>query len=170
MPLFTQKTHQKIFETIISVLVIVNLLGGMVVPRVVNAETKETVTILPIPGAVDNISFPVAGKREPARTIMVLATAYSSDVAQTDSTPCIPANGYNLCEHYEKYGSGNTIASNFLRFDTQIRFPEVFGNKTFIVRDRMNARYNGKMRIDIWMPSREEAIEFGAQWIEMEVY
>jgi 3D (Asp-Asp-Asp) domain-containing protein len=34
----------------------------------------------------------------------------------------------------------------------------------------MNARYNGKMRIDIWMPSREEAIEFGAQWIEMEVY
>ena len=70
---------------------------------------------------------------------------------------------------YEKYGSGNTIASNFLRFDTQIRFPEVFGNKTFIVRDRMNARY-GNARGDFWMPERQLAVDFGVQRVKMEVY
>lgn len=114
-------------------------------------------------------SFPVAAERAPAKRILVVATAYSSEVAQTDSTPCIPSNGYDLCEHYDEHGSGNSIAANFLPLETQVRIPEVFGDKVFVVRDRMNKRY-GHGRIDIWVPNREEAIKFGVKQLEIELY
>jgi len=119
--------------------------------------------------AVSSNSFPLAGDREPARKIFVIATAYSSDVGQTDSTPCIPADGYDLCEHYEKYGEGNTIAANFLPLGAQIKLPGEYGGKVFVVHDRMNSRY-GNGRIDIWMPTREEAVAFGVKYLELELY
>ena len=119
--------------------------------------------------AQDENTFPVAGDREPIQKITVVATAYSSDVWQTDDTPCIPADGYNLCKHYEKYGEGNTIAANFLSLGTQVKIPELFGDKVLIVHDRMNKRY-GYGRIDICMPTREEAKEFGVKYIEIETY
>jgi 3D (Asp-Asp-Asp) domain-containing protein len=52
---------------------------------------------------------------------------------------------------------------------TQVRFPELYGDKVFVVRDRMNARY-GYGRIDIWLPELSEAKIFGAQWLVMEVF
>lgn len=113
--------------------------------------------------------FPVSSDKEPVKIINVVATAYSSDVGQTDDTPCIPASGYNLCNHYEKYGEGDTIAANFLPLGTQVRIPELYGDKIFIVRDRMNARY-GYGRIDVWMPERQEAIHFGVKRLKMEVF
>lgn len=116
-----------------------------------------------------NAGFPVSEDRSPIQKIQVVATAYSSDVGQTDNSPCIPADGYNLCDHYEKYGEGNTIAANFLPLGTQVRLPEVFGNKVFIVHDRMNKRY-GRGRIDVWMPTREEAKKFGVKYMELEMY
>lgn len=118
----------------------------------------------------ENIGFPVAEQKQPKRVIWVTVTAYSSEPAQTDDTPCIPANGYDLCEHYEKYGNANTVAANFLRFDTQVKFPELFGDNGFVVRDRMNARYNGQNRVDIWMPSKQQAVEFGVKRVKMEIY
>lgn len=114
-------------------------------------------------------SFPMAEDREPVRTLWVVATAYSSDVYQTDDTPCIPANGYDLCKHYEKFGYGNTIAANFLPLETQVKLPELFGDQVFIVRDRMNERY-GPGRIDVWMPTREEAKQFGVKYLQMEQF
>ena len=114
-------------------------------------------------------SFPVAGEREPIKTIKVTATAYSSDVGQTDDTPCIPADGYDLCAHYEKYGQGNTIAANFLPLGTLVRIPELYGDKIFVVHDRMNSRY-GYGRVDVWMPSRDEAKTFGVKYFEIEIY
>lgn len=182
MSLFKTEQYQKQFELLISAIVVFNMIASMSIPQVVKAEVEETTSILPLPEQVENFvmekieeitesaEFPVAGEREARRTIWVQATAYSSEVAQTDSTPCIPASGYDLCEHYEIYGEGNSIAANFLRLGTQVKFPEVDQNKVFIVRDRMNPRYNGQMRIDIWMPSRAEAKQFGVRWIKMEVF
>ncbi len=119
--------------------------------------------------AISKSAFPVADDREPVKTILVVATAYSSDAWQTDSTPCIPADGYNLCKHYEAYGEGNTVAANFLPLGAQIRLPELYGDKVFVVHDRMNARY-GYGRIDVWMPTLEEAKAFGVKYIELELY
>lgn len=114
-------------------------------------------------------TFPVAANKPATKTIWVVATAYSSDVGQTDDTPCIPANGYDLCEHYEKFGYGNTIAANFLPLETHVRLPEMFGDKVFVVRDRMNSRY-GYGRIDVWMPTKAEAKTFGVKYLQLEQY
>lgn len=96
-------------------------------------------------------------------TVMVVATAYSSTPDQTDATPCITADGFNLCEH----GQETVIAANFLSFGTRVRFPEL-GNTVYTVHDRMNSRY-GNGRVDIWLKTRNDARIFGAKTLTMEI-
>ncbi len=104
------------------------------------------------------------------KTMTVVATAYSSEVGQTDSTPCIPAMyTFNLCEYFKKNGVEDTVAANFLPLGTEVRFPDIYGDKVFIVRDRMNAKYNGKSRIDFWKKDRGGAVKFGVNRMKMEV-
>lgn len=90
---------------------------------------------------------------------IVSATAYSSTVDQCDSTPFITASGQSVRD--------GIIATNFLPFGTKVRIPEFYGDKVFEVQDRMNARYY--MRIDIWMPSRGQALQFGLRQVKIEV-
>ena len=90
-------------------------------------------------------------------------TAYSSTIDQTDSTPCITANGFDLCAHNQE----DVIAANFLPFGTKVRIPELFGDQIFTVQDRMNARYY--YRADVWMKSRQSAREFGIAYAKLEV-
>jgi len=90
-------------------------------------------------------------------------TAYNSEAAQCDNTPCVTANGFNVCEH----GKEDTIAANFLKFGTRVRIPELFGDRVFIVRDRMNQRYTD--RIDIWMVEKQDARKFGVKVAKVEV-
>ncbi len=90
-------------------------------------------------------------------------TAYNSEEGQTDSTPCITANGFNVCEH----GIEDTVAANFLPFGTKVRIPDLFGDRIFIVRDRMNARYTH--RVDIWMLDKSDALQFGIKNTRIEV-
>lgn len=97
------------------------------------------------------------------RTLHVDMTAYSSTIDQTDSTPCITANGFDLCKHNQE----DVIAANFLPFGTKVRFPELFGDRVFTVQDRMNARYY--YRADVWMKTREAAIKFGYAYAKIEV-
>ena len=113
--------------------------------------------------------FPVAEDKVPVKTMTVVSTAYNSLVGQTDNSPCITANGHDLCKQYEEDGFGNTIAANFLPMVTQVKFPELYGDKIFIVRDRMNARY-GYGRIDIWLPEYSEAKTFGVKRLKMEIF
>lgn len=90
-----------------------------------------------------------------AREMTVASTAYTSAVAQTDSTPCITADGYNVCAAAEE----NVVAANFLPFGTKIMIPDVFGDRIFTVHDRMNRRYY--YRVDVWMMSYNKAIQYG---------
>ena len=152
---------------------------SLVFPSVVKAENDKNGLISAIKSffgqevfADDegDLTFPVAEDREPVKTIWVTITAYSSTVDQCDSTPCITANGFDLCKNYEEKAVADTIAANFLKFGTRVRLPDAFGDQVFVVRDRMNAKYNGQNRIDVWMPTREEAIAFGVKRIKMEVY
>ncbi|KKW41946.1 MAG: hypothetical protein UY92_C0012G0025 [Candidatus Magasanikbacteria bacterium GW2011_GWA2_56_11] len=115
--------------------------------------------------------FPDVSERIPKRAFTVVATAYSSDPYQTDSTPCIPAMAkFNLCEYYETYGVEDTIATNILPLGTYVRFPELYGERVFTVRDRMNAKYNGRARIDFWKKDKPSAVQFGVKRIKMEVF
>lgn len=90
-------------------------------------------------------------------------TAYNSEAAQTDNSPCITANGFNVCKH----GIEDTVAANFLPMGTKIRIPELFGDRIFVVRDRMNKRYTE--RVDIWMLSRADALKFGVKKAKIEI-
>lgn len=105
----------------------------------------------------------------PIREIKVLATyqipitAYSSTVDQCDSTPCITANGFNLCAHNQE----DVVAANFLPFGTKVRIPEIFGDQIFTVQDRMNVRYY--YRADVWMRTYQAASEFGIKYTKLEV-
>lgn len=97
------------------------------------------------------------------KTYTIPITSYSSTVDQTDASPCITANGFNLCEN----GEENVIAANFLPFGTKVRIPEYFGDRIFTVQDRMNARYY--YRADIWMKDRASAVRWGIKYTEIEV-
>lgn len=92
-----------------------------------------------------------------------IVTAYNSEVGQCDDSPCVTANGFNVCE----YGIEDTVAANFLPFGAKIRIPELFGDRVFVVRDRMNARYYH--RVDIWMNSRIDARKFGVRLAKIEI-
>ncbi|MBD3281624.1 hypothetical protein GF391_02650 [Candidatus Uhrbacteria bacterium] len=105
----------------------------------------------------------------PKEVLRVNATAYSSSPAQTDATPCVTATGYDVCLNYALYGADNTIASNFLPLHSVVKIPDIYGDKLFVVRDRMNQRY-GRSYIDIWMPTYSMARRFGVQNVEIEVY
>jgi len=97
------------------------------------------------------------------RTSTHVMTAYNSEAAQTDDSPCITANGFNVCEH----GVEDTIAANFLKIGTKVRIPELFGDRIFIVRDRMNKRHAD--RVDVWMLNRSDALKFGVKVAKIEV-
>jgi 3D (Asp-Asp-Asp) domain-containing protein len=89
----------------------------------------------------------------------IMVTAYSSTADQTDSTPFITANG--------AYVYDGLVACNFLPFGARVRFPEIYGDKVFVVEDRMAKKNSHKM--DIWMSSRELALQFGVKRLTVEI-
>ncbi|MEK7604093.1 MAG: hypothetical protein AAB461_03200 [Patescibacteria group bacterium] len=95
----------------------------------------------------------------PIREYVVTATAYSSTIDQTDDTPFITAS--------QTYVRDGVIAANFLPFGTAVKIPDLYGDKIFIVEDRMNKRY--LQRVDIWFPERQSALEFGIKQIRIEI-
>jgi len=92
-------------------------------------------------------------------TIQMTITAYSSSVWETDDTPYLTAAGTQTKD--------GVIASNLLPFGTKIRIPKLFGDKVFVVEDRMNRRM-GDFQVDIWFPSSELAQDFGVQYAHIE--
>lgn len=89
----------------------------------------------------------------------VIITAYSSTPDQTDSTPFITASGTHVRD--------GVVAANFLPLGAKIRFPRLYEDKIFVVEDRMALKNSHK--IDIWFPEREQALQFGIKWTEVEI-
>jgi len=105
------------------------------------ANEQETV--------VAQVAEPVV-ERTVRSTRRVTATAYSSDIRQTDASPFRPAMAMDFRDVVAEKGSVNCIAHNDLRLGTEVRFPDLHGDKVFTVCDRMNARYTGTGRIDFY--------------------
>lgn len=57
------------------------------------------------------------------------------------------------------------VACNFLKLGTKVKIPFLFGQKIFIVRDRMSKNYRkyprNKKGLDVWMKSDKAARTFG---------
>lgn len=113
----------------------------------------EANSLLPFSRSLDSES-PVAQK------IPVVITAYSSTVDQTDSDPFITAAG--------TWVRDGIIANNLLPFGTKIRIPEIYGDKIFVVEDRMHWS-KSNYHIDIWFPSYWEALNFGVKRSYIEI-
>lgn len=107
--------------------------------------------------------LPESGRAPSRRMVIVPISAYTSEEAQTDSTPCIAARGFDLCAHNEE----DVIAANFLPMGAKVRIPELYGTRVFTVVDRMNARYD--RRVDIWMKEYADAKSFGVKYATVEV-
>lgn len=93
----------------------------------------------------------------PGVAVRALATAYSSTADQADSNPFITASGTRV--------HPGTLAANFLPFGTTVRI----GNQLYTVEDRLNARYDNTLIVDVWQPTRAAALQFGARVVEMEI-
>lgn len=102
---------------------------------------------------------------EPDKVVKAVLTAYTSTPDQTDDTPCITADGTNVCT-----SKTPTVAANWLPFKTKVKIPALFGEQIFEVHDRMNKRY-GYGRMDIWFDTtKAEARKFGVKRAEIEIY
>lgn len=118
---------------------------------------------LPSPGietlitasTIEETLFALAKKKKMAAVI----TAYSSTPDQTDDTPFITASGYHVAD--------GVVAANFLPMHTRIQIPQLFGDKIFVVKDRMHKRFSD--RVDIWFPDRASAKKFGLRRAEIVV-
>ena len=89
----------------------------------------------------------------------VWVTAYSSTPEETDDTPFLTASGSPVRD--------GVVATNMLPFGTKIKIPEVYGDKVFVVEDRMHSR---KVNfVDVWMPSKEEATRMGIAYTKIQV-
>ena len=109
----------------------------------------------------NNSPASAAAEKQPEkiREIIVSATAYSSTPDQTDDSPFITAWNTRVRD--------GIVAANFLPFGTKIKIPDIYGNKIFVVEDRMNRRYWHK--VDIWFPDRQSALEFGLRTIKIQI-
>lgn len=94
------------------------------------------------------------------KKIKVVITAYSSTTWQTDDSPFITASGKLVAE--------GIVANNMLPFGTEIRIPELYGDKVFVVEDRMHWK-KGYYHIDIWFPDYCLAKDFGAKTTYIEI-
>ena len=128
---------------------------------IVNDDDSPTQTTAISRNAAAPVSkvAPTPVKKATNRIYVVSASAYSSTVDQTDDSPFITA--------WNTYVRDGIVATNFLPFGTRIKIPEVFGNKIFVVEDRMNKRY--KYNVDVWFPDRESAKQFGRKSVTIEV-
>jgi len=92
--------------------------------------------------------------------IFAIVTGYSSTEEETDETPFVTASGKSVQD--------GIVANNFFPFGTKIKIPELFGEKIFVVEDRMK-KDKSKFHFDVWFDEKEKAKIFGINftWIEI---
>ena len=127
---------------------------GQVVPFVI--ADIEPALILHEQIVATSVSADLLPDNRPAVRKVVI-TGYSSTADKTDDTPFITASGKRVRD--------GIVASNFLKFGTRIKIPSVFGDKIFVVEDRMHARFSN--RVDIWFSTREQAMKLGKREVEI---
>jgi 3D (Asp-Asp-Asp) domain-containing protein len=143
-----------IISSIIAGIIAGICLLGIVMPQTINADFANN-TYASYVAKTSNEAV-----KKAVKTIDVVITAYSSTPEETDDTPFITASGKSVAD--------GIVANNMLPFGTKIRIPELYGDKVFVVEDRMNAR-KSDYQFDIWFPSHTQAENFGVKKAEIEI-
>lgn len=142
-----------LFSSIFAGILVGICLLGIIMPQKTNADFSNTV----------NASYVAKATNEAEKVVKKLTvtiTGYSSTPDQTDDSPFITASN--------EYVRDGIVANNMLPFGTKIRIPALYGDKIFVVEDRMNKRM-GNQRFDIWFPEHDLAIKFGVKTAEIEI-
>jgi 3D (Asp-Asp-Asp) domain-containing protein len=103
------------------------------------------------------------------RFYTVQVSGYNSEIAQTDASPFITANGTHVRDGIVAANIYNAYGGN-IPFNTAIKFKNcggIAGDKIFIVTDRLNKRYT--KNVDIWFASHADAVKFGRRTCQIEV-
>ena len=139
------------------------LFSLLLVANVLHFNTGALFSIEPIidlpsfESMVQATSFIGDNQLKHVKRIEVVLTAYSSTLDQTDDSPFVTASNTRVRD--------GIVAANFLPFGTKIKIPDLFGDKIFVVEDRMHRRFND--RVDIWFSDRWSARQFGLQKAEI---
>jgi len=146
--------------------------GGIVEDTVQNDDPEDSVL------AVD----------ETFNEVLATITAYTSSVEETDNTPCLSASGVDLCHNIadsmEKYGYDVFSADGVIACPKKYPFGTIVGipkkldgglsyYDEYICLDRMNSRYDGEERFDIYFggpENRQKALNWGIQKLKVKVY
>jgi len=154
---------KKLFAISVIVLFVLIVLGTIAYKIILADSEKESntgyVNLVAIEGnslvAISNPAEPIRIKK-----VKVIITGYSSTTWQTDDTPFITASG--------KCVKDGIIANNMLPFGTRVRIPELYGDKIFVVEDRMNPK-KSYYHVDVWFENYSQAKNFGAKTTYIEV-
>lgn len=104
-----------------------------------------------VPSTENYMAEPVA-----AEVFKAVVTAYNSDPAQTDSRPLEMASGKEVYD-------GAVACPPELKFGTKVAIK----GKVYVCEDRMAKKFS--QRFDVWMPSREDAVQWGKQELAVQV-
>ena len=118
-----------------------------------HVETFGSGEVIPLPGPVIRLTY----EKPKTRIERMLVTAYSSSEDETDSTPTLSASGESTHQ--------GMVANNCLPFGTKV----IMEGGTYYVEDRGALRH-GCQWLDLWMPSKEAALQFGRQKLLVTIY
>ncbi len=116
-----------------------------------------SIVILPmIPGSA--VRYEAVADQAP-EVIRAIVTAYTSSVDETDDNPWETASG-------TKPGPGTIACPAKLPFGTIVEIDGQF----FTCEDRMNKRYRETEHYDVWLGSKEEAMNWGKKELAILVH
>jgi len=161
---FNLRRKKAIAWLIVGAIIIANTILETIAPQLIKAEPiYQDPVNLSLATVQENALLATAGPAQsfpgPRKLDMVI-TAYSSTVDQTDNDPFITASG--------KIVRDGVAANNLLPIGTKIKIPELYGDKIFVIEDRMNTR-KSDYHLDIWFSDYWQALKFGAKKAYIEI-
>ena len=99
-----------------------------------------------------------------SETIRVVTAYNVGDPRQTDDTPCISANGENICRALAE--GGMRCAANFVPLGSRLYVDKI---GVCLVTDRMNKRYRNQVDIAMRKDEYRKACRFGRQKLHVKI-
>ena len=99
-----------------------------------------------------------------SETIRVVTAYNVGDPRQTDDTPCISANGENICRALAE--GGMRCAANFVPLGSRLYVDKI---GVCLVTDRTNRRYRNRVDIAMQKDEYRKALRFGRQKLRVKI-
>ena len=99
-----------------------------------------------------------------SETVRIVTAYNAGDPRQTDDTPCISANGENICKALEK--GKKRCAANFVPLGSRLHVNKI---GVCLVTDRTNKRYRNRVDIAMHKTEYHKARLFGRQKLYVKI-